>query len=55
MYALNGGDGSTAIDSLRFLGTEEEPVWYSLDGRKLNTMPTKKGVYIKNGKKVVIK
>ena len=55
MYALNGGDGSTAIDSLRFMGTEEEPVWYSLDGRKLNTMPTKKGVYIKNGKKVVIK
>ena len=29
--------------------------WYDLNGRKLNGMPTKKGVYIMNGKKVVIK
>jgi hypothetical protein len=28
---------------------------YSLDGRKLNGQPTRKGVYIKNGKKTVIK
>ena len=29
--------------------------WYSLDGRRLPGKPTKKGVYIVNGKKVVIK
>ena len=29
--------------------------WYDLNGRKLNAMPTKKGVYIMNGKKVVVK
>ena len=29
--------------------------WYMLDGRKLSTMPTQKGIYIVNGKKVVIK
>ena len=29
--------------------------WYSIDGRKLNGKPTKKGLYINNGKKVVIK
>ena len=29
--------------------------WYDLNGRKLNGMPTKKGIYILNGKKVVIK
>ena len=29
--------------------------WYDLNGRKLNGMPTKKGVYILNGKKVVVK
>ena len=29
--------------------------WYSLDGRKLDGKPTKKGLYINNGKKVVIK
>ena len=29
--------------------------WYSLDGRRLNGKPTAKGLYIHNGKKVVIK
>ena len=29
--------------------------WYDLNGRKLQGMPTKKGVYILNGKKVVVK
>ena len=29
--------------------------WHTVDGRRLNGMPTQKGVYIKNGKKVVIK
>ncbi len=29
--------------------------WFSLDGRKLDGKPTKKGLYINNGKKVVIK
>lgn len=28
--------------------------WYSLDGTKLNAIPTQKGLYIHNGKKVVI-
>ena len=29
--------------------------WYTLDGRKLQGMPTKKGIYIVNGKKVIVK
>ena len=29
--------------------------WYTLNGMKLNAVPTEKGVYINNGKKVVIK
>ena len=29
--------------------------WYTIDGRKLNGMPAKKGVYIQNGKKTVVK
>ena len=29
--------------------------WYDLNGRKLDKMPTKKGVYIMNGKKVVVR
>lgn len=29
--------------------------WYTIDGRKLSGKPTKKGIYIQNGKKHVIK
>ena len=29
--------------------------WYTLDGRKLNAKPTTKGMYILNGKKVIVK
>ena len=29
--------------------------WYSLDGRKFDKQPTKKGIYINNGKKVVVR
>ena len=29
--------------------------WYDLNGRKLDKMPTKKGVYLFNGRKVVVK
>ena len=29
--------------------------WYSLDGRKLDGKPTKSGVYIREGKKVIVK
>ncbi|MBO4721297.1 MAG: hypothetical protein J5658_15705 [Prevotella sp.] len=32
-----------------------EGQWYSLDGRRLNGKPTAKGLYIHNGKKVIIK
>ena len=29
--------------------------WYSLDGRRIAGKPTVKGVYVNNGKKVIIK
>ena len=29
--------------------------WYTIDGRKLNGMPAKKGIYIQNGQKRIIK
>lgn len=31
-----------------------DDVWFDLNGRKLNTQPTKPGLYIKGGKKVYI-
>ena len=35
--------------------TEKPDAWYTLDGRKLDSKPTTKGVYIYKGNKVVIK
>jgi hypothetical protein len=29
--------------------------WYTLDGRCLNGTPSKSGIYVKNGKKIVMK
>jgi len=53
-YALTRG-GETAIDSQRIISLDSKAPWYTLDGRKLSTMPSKKGIYIKDGKKVIIK
>ena len=47
-------EGTTSLNSLTPALSQGEGV-YTLDGRKLNAMPTQKGVYIVNGKKVVIK
>ena len=43
----------TGIDSVKVSAVNS--VWYDLNGRKLEGNPTKKGVYIQNGRKVVIK
>ena len=49
-----GGDGTTGINSVENLEFRDES-WYSLDGRKLEGVPAKKGLYIHNGKKEVVK
>ncbi len=36
-------------------GTMINNSWYTLDGRKLNARPTQKGIYINQGKKIMIK
>ena len=49
-------DGSTtSINAVTGETTNSADSWYSVDGMKLNAQPTQKGVYINNGKKVVIK
>ena len=53
-----GGDDATGISELRIENEELRDTlgeWYSLDGRRLDSKPTKKGVYIRSGKKIVIK
>ena len=37
------------------MGVKMDDCWYTLDGRKLDKKPTTKGVYVRNGVKVVVK
>ena len=44
----------TGIKTMSDVRSMMSDVWYDLNGRKLTGRPTKKGIYIHNGKKVVI-
>ena len=50
-------DEETTGISEEVIGNSEKSVevWYTIDGRKLDGKPTQKGVYIVNGKKVILK
>ena len=51
-----GDEEETGITNTnRSNDTNSDHAWYTLDGRKLTTKPTQKGVYIHEGNKVVIK
>lgn len=47
-------DGSTGIRSIRTI-QEKDNSWFSLDGRKIEGKPDRKGIYIHNGQKKVIR
>jgi hypothetical protein len=56
---LIGADGEvTGIGSLQTKTGEvtfDKDAWYSLDGRRIEGKPSAKGIYVNNGKKVIIK
>ena len=56
-FILNFGDEeTTAIDEMRNENVEmRNDAWYTVDGVKLSGKPTRKGIYIFNGKKTVIR
>ena len=54
-YSLGGDDDTTAIDTHRIVIPEAPSIWYGLDGRRYDTQPTRKGIYIHNGKKLIIR
>ena len=55
--SIDGGEGTTGISEEVRVKSEEFATapYYDLNGRKLQGKPTQKGVYIQNGKKVVVK
>lgn len=49
-------DDATGVRSIDKSTTDDaDGAWYGIDGRRLQGKPTKRGLYIVNGKKVVIK
>ena len=51
-YVRGLGGEPTAIKAVKSVDVNAES-WFTLDGQRLPNTPTKRGVYIKNGKKVV--
>ena len=52
--SIVGGNGTTGIDAIENVTIDNEG-WYDLQGRKLQAKPNRGGIYIHNGKKVVIR
>ena len=57
-YQISFGEGDEtgiiSIDNGQLTMDNEDGAWYSLDGRKLPGKPAQKGIYIHDGKKVVL-
>jgi hypothetical protein len=57
-FIMIGGDlgnGTTGIEELVDKRANANDSWYTIDGRKLQGAPTGKGLYIRNGKKVIVR
>ena len=53
---IDFNDKTTLLDEpVKLKTSDSEGVWYGLDGQRLSAEPKLKGVYIHNGKKVIIK
>ncbi len=53
-FILNFGDGASSIIDIDHSLPVEQSAWYDMSGRKLDAKPTQKGIYINNGRKVVV-
>ncbi len=57
-FIMIGGDmgnGTTGIEELVDKRMNTNDSWYTIDGRRLQGAPTSKGLYIRNGKKVIVR
>jgi hypothetical protein len=53
-FKLSFGDGTQTIIGHTGI-TEKADAWYTVNGVKLSGMPRTRGIYVKNGKKIVVK
>ncbi|MCR5435253.1 MAG: hypothetical protein K6F20_12790 [Bacteroidaceae bacterium] len=59
-YQISFGDEGTetgiiSIDNGKLTMDNGAGAWYDMSGRKLDGKPTQKGIYIRNGKKIIVK
>ena len=59
-FRLNFGEdsevsGISGVKEVREVKEVRDNTWFTLDGRRLNGRPTAKGIYVRNGKTIVIK
>ncbi|MBR3456415.1 MAG: prolyl oligopeptidase family serine peptidase, partial [Bacteroidaceae bacterium] len=56
-FVLNFGGESTGIKDIIVSSGLSDSLgnWYTIDGRRLNGTPTQRGIYIRNGRKFIIK
>ena len=55
-FVLNFGNGETnTVENSRMTVEDGSGTWYTIDGWKLKGKPTTKGIYVNNGRKVVVK
>jgi hypothetical protein len=56
-FEIDFGDSSetTGILNSQISNLNSSDAWYTIDGRKLSGKPSVKGVYVNNGRKVIIK
>lgn len=50
----NFNPNSSGISSLKYAAPEDN-IWYDLSGKRMTNKPTSKGIYINNGRKVIVK
>ncbi|MCR5434954.1 MAG: BspA family leucine-rich repeat surface protein, partial [Bacteroidaceae bacterium] len=50
-----GEEDPSIIHNSQFIIHNNDDAWYSLDGIKLHGKPTRKGIYIHNGRRIVVK
>ena len=53
LYVVNGITTGEALQVTSDKSQVTSEGWYTIDGRKINGKPTKKGIYIRNGKAIV--
>ena len=53
-FSFDSNGGTTGINGIA-ADYPADAQWFTVDGRKLDSKPTTKGIYIMNGKKVIVK